>query len=216
MSYISLCRGMSCADEQASETILDRFVELGGNFFDTADVYSPSEEVIGRWLSKKPQAFRQSIIIATKFCQTNSVDHVNNEGASRKHIFDALNQSLTKLRTNYIDLYQIHIPDSRTPLRETMRALNDLVQQGKVHYIGYSNFMSWQIQKANDLAEHMNMEKFITVQHQYSLLCRNIEWDLVGFCRSERVGILVWSPLSGGWLSGRFNRSTQNPDKGTR
>jgi len=167
-------------------------------------------------LEKKPKEFRRSIIIATKFRNLVSPHGVNDKGASRKHIFDAVEASLKRLKTDYIDLYQIHAPDDETPLRETMRALNDLVRQGKVHYIGCSNFTSWQIQKANDIAEKENLEKFVTLQQQYSLLCRNVEWDTVDVCRNEGLGILPWSPLAGGWLSGKFNRSTEKPDEGSR
>jgi aryl-alcohol dehydrogenase-like predicted oxidoreductase len=189
---------------------------LGGNFIDTSDAYSTSENVIGNWLASKPKAFRKSIIIATKFRNIIPPYGVNDTGASRKHIFDAVEASLSRLQTNYIDLYQVHAPDEATPLRETMRALNDLVRQGKVHYIGCSNFTSWQIQKANDIAEKENLEKFVTLQQQYSLLCRNVEWDTVDVCRHEGLGILPWSPLAGGWLSGKYDRSMEKPDEGSR
>lgn len=207
---------MPCAEERASHEILDRFVELGGNFIDTADAYSTSENVIGNWLKSKPAGFRQSIIIATKFRSIMPPHGVNDMGASRKHIIDAVEASLARLQTDYIDLYQIHGPDERTPLRETMRALNDLVRQGKVHYIGCSNFTSWQIQKANDIAEREHLEKFVTLQQQYSLLCRNVEWDTVEVCRQEGLGILPWSPLAGGWLSGKYDRSTDKPEENSR
>lgn len=209
-------RGLPAADESTSCAILDRFIELGGNFIDTADAYSTSENVLGNWLSSKPEGFRQSVIIASKFRNTSPPYGVNDKGASRKHIFDAVEASLKRLQTNYIDLYQIHSPDEVTPLRETMRALNDLVRQGKVHYIGCSNFTSWQIQKANDIAEKENLEKFVTLQQQYSLLCRNVEWDTVDVCRNEGLGILPWSPLAGGWLSGKYDRSTEKPDEDSR
>ena len=211
-----LFRGLPCANERMSHAILDRFVELGGNFIDTANVYGTSEIVVGNWLAKKPESFRKSIIIATKFRNNMPPYGVNDFGASRKHIYDAVETSLKKLQTSYIDLYQIHAPDEKTSLRETMRALSDLVRQGKVHYIGCSNFTSWQIQKANDIAKEENLERFVTLQQQYSLLCRNVEWDTVDVCQHEGLGILPWSPLAGGWLSGKFDRSTQKPDEGSR
>lgn len=211
-----LLRGLPCANEQAAHAILDRFAELGGNFIDTANVYGTSEIVVGNWLASKSEGFRKSMIIATKFRNNMPPYGVNDFGASRKHIFDAVETSLKNLQTSYIDLYQIHAPDENTPLRETMRALNDLVRQGKVNYIGCSNFTSWQIQKANDIAQEENLEKFVTLQQQYSLLCRNVEWDTVEVCRHEGIGILPWSPLAGGWLSGKYDRSTEAPEDGSR
>jgi aryl-alcohol dehydrogenase-like predicted oxidoreductase len=179
-------------------------------------MYGTSENVIGTWLASKPEGFRKSIIIATKFRNMIAQHGVNAFGASRKHIYDAVEASLKKLQTSYIDLYQIHAPDDATSLRETMRAFNDLVRQGKVHYIGCSNFTSWQIQKANDIAEKENLEKFVTLQQQYSLVCRNVEWDTVDVCRNEGLGILPWSPLAGGWLAGKYDRSTDKPQEGSR
>lgn len=196
--------------------MLDRFVELGGNFIDTANVYTSSEDVIGNWLAKKPADFRKSIIIATKFGSQMHGTAVNGRGGSRKHIFDALEESLKKLQTTYVDLYQIHLPDRLTPLRETLHALNDLVRQGKIHYIGCSNFSSWQIQKAVDLSDREHLQRFVTLQQQYSLLCRNVEWDTTDVCHQEGLGILPWSPLAGGWLSGKYDRSMDKPEENSR
>ncbi|CAF0852002.1 unnamed protein product [Didymodactylos carnosus] len=208
--------GLPATDEKTSHAILDRFIELGGNFIDTANAYVESEDVIGTWLAKKPAEFRQSIIIATKFCGAIGNCGPNDRGASRKHIMDSVETSLKKLQTKYIDLYQIHMPDKTTTIRETLHALNDLIRQGKVHYIGCSNFNSWQIQKAADIANSEHLNGFITLQQQYSLLCRNLEWDQLDVCQNEGLGILPWSPLAGGWLSGKFNRSNQKPDADSR
>jgi len=206
--------GLPACDEKTSHAILDRSIELGINFLDTADAYGDSEKVIGNWLAKKDSNFRSQIVIATKFRSMMGPGQ-NDRGASRKHIFDAVDRSLKLLQTNYIDLYQIHLPDNNTSIRETLFALNDLIRLGKVHYIGCSNFNEWQIQKAADIAKEEHLQGFVTLQQQYSLLCRNLEWGIAAVCKNEGLGLLPWSPLAGGWLTGKYSRQEGKPDKST-
>ena len=202
---------MPTATEKVSHQILDDFVAAGGNFIDTANVYTNSEKVIGNWLAAKPnpKEFRRKLIIATKF-RSPMGDDVNSKGASRKHIADAVEQSLRDLQTDYIDLYQQHAYDKDTPMHETMYALNDLVRSGKVHYIGISNFAGWHIMKAVDIARHEHLIPYVTLQQQYSLLARSIEWDSLEVCVQEGLGVLPWSPLCGGLLSGKFTRESKD------
>lgn len=180
-------------------------LDVGINFFDTADVYGngEAEVILGKALGKK----RQNVILATKFRGRVSADP-NDVGASRHHILRACEASLKRLCTDYIDLYQIHGWDAMTPLEETMRALDDLVRWGKVRYIGFSNFSGWQAMKALAVSEKLMLEKFVSAQMQYSLLCRDIEREIVPFCVSEGLGILPWSPLAGGLLSGKYTRES--------
>ncbi|XP_019619639.1 PREDICTED: uncharacterized protein LOC109466368 [Branchiostoma belcheri] len=184
---------------------MDRFAELGGNFIDTADIYQygVSEEYVGSWLSMKE---REKFVIATKVCAPMDPTYKdpNQLGLSRHHIMDSIDKSLKRLQTDYVDLYQIHRWDDGTPIEETMRALNDLVRAGKVRYIGASNVTGWQLQKIVELGRTMGLNKWITLQAQYSLLCRYTEWELVEICRREGLGLLPWSPLKGGWLTGKF------------
>lgn len=200
--------------EQDSHRLMDRFVEAGGNFIDTADIYSVggSEKVVGSWLKTQQ---RSSIILATKTRYAMSSDP-NALGLSRKHIIDAVDASLQRLGTDYIDLYQVHCWDSKTPLEETLSTLNGLVQSGKVRYIGASNFNGWQLQKALEISRQMGWEPFRSLQPQYNLLCRSTEWELVDVCLNEGLALVAWSPLRGGWLSGKFNRSLSQAPAGSR
>jgi aryl-alcohol dehydrogenase-like predicted oxidoreductase len=202
------------SSEEVSVQILDRFVAAGGNFIDTADSYSlgGSEEVLGRWLEGKK---RDDVVIATKV-RFPMGRGPNDLGLSRKHILSSVEASLRRLRTDYIDLYQVHCWDHVTPLEEILSTLNTLVQSGKVRYIGASNFSGWQIQKALDLSRRMGWEPFTCLQPQYNLLCRSTEWELVPVCLNEGLGILPWSPLRGGWLSGKYRRGMTAPLSGTR
>jgi aryl-alcohol dehydrogenase-like predicted oxidoreductase len=195
-----------------SHAIMDKFVEAGGNFIDTADVYSRgvSEEIVGDWLSKQQ---REDLVIATKV-RFPMGDGVNEVGLSRKHILDGIDKSLKRLKTDYIDLYQVHCYDYDTPLEETMQTLNSLVQQGKVRYIGVSNFKGYQIQKANDIAKAHGWEPFTCLQPLYNLLDRFLEWELTEVCEYEGMGIIPWSPLRGGWLTGKYRRGEALPDDG--
>jgi aryl-alcohol dehydrogenase-like predicted oxidoreductase len=201
-------------NQRASHRILNGFVEAGGNFIDTADVYTQgaSEEIVGRWLKGKS---RDNFVIATKV-RFPMGDGPNDLGLSRKHILAGVENSLRRLNTDYLDLYQVHCWDPATPLEETLSALNSLVQSGKVRYIGASNFAPWQLQKALDLSRQMGWESFVSLQPLYNLLDRYIEWGLVPVCLNEGLGIIPWSPLRGGWLSGKYRRGMTAPPVGTR
>jgi aryl-alcohol dehydrogenase-like predicted oxidoreductase len=202
------------ASEEVSYQILDRFVEAGGNFIDTADVYTRgvSEDIVGRWLKDKR---RDDFVVATKV-RFAMGDGPNEVGLSRKHILDGVEASLRRLGTDYIDLYQVHGWDPGTPLEETLSTLNGLVQSGKVRYIGASNYAGWQLQKAIDISKHMGWEPFSSLQPLYNLLDRSAEWELLPVCRNEGVGVITWSPLRGGWLSGKYRRGMTAPPEGTR
>jgi aryl-alcohol dehydrogenase-like predicted oxidoreductase len=202
------------SSEEASHQILDRFVEQGGNFIDTADVYSRgiSEQVVGRWLAGRS---RDDLVLATKV-RFPMGEGPNDVGLSRKHILAGVEQSLRRLGTDYIDLYQVHCWDHKTPLEETLGTLDTLVHSGKVRYIGASNYAGWQLQKAIDLSRRMGWEPFTCLQPQYNLLCRSTEWELIPVCRNEGLGVIPWSPLRGGWLSGKYRRGMAAPPAGTR
>ncbi|XP_066274331.1 1-deoxyxylulose-5-phosphate synthase YajO-like isoform X1 [Branchiostoma lanceolatum] len=197
-------------DEAASNAILDRYVELGGNFIDTADVYAggKSEEIVGTWLAKQE---REKFVVATKVRATTGKG-INRVGLSRHHIMQSIDDSLRRLRTDYVDLYQIHNWDKAVPIKETLSALNDLVRAGKVRYLGASNVTGWQLQKIVDLSKSMGLNKWISLQANYNLLSRGIEWELTDVCREEGIGIIPWSPLKGGLLSGKFKREGDAPE----
>jgi aryl-alcohol dehydrogenase-like predicted oxidoreductase len=200
--------------EEESYCMLDRFVEAGGNFIDTADVYSQgvSEEILSRWLQGKR---RDDFVIATKV-RFPMGDGPNDRGLSRKHILAGVESSLRRLGTDYIDLYQVHGWDPGAPLEETLHALDGLVQSGKVRYLGASNFAGWQLQKAVDVSRHNGWEPFACLQPLYNLLDRSVEWELISVCLAEGLGVIPWSPLRGGWLSGKYRRGMQGPPEGTR
>lgn len=201
-------------EEGLSRQMLDAFVEAGGNFIDTADVYSRgiSEDIVGRWLQDQS---RDDLIIATKV-RFPMGEGPNDVGLSRKHILHGVENSLRRLQTDYIDLYQVHCWDEATPLEETLSTLNQLVVSGKVRYIGVSNYSGWQLQKALDLSRFNGWEPFVSLQALYNLLDRDLEHELLPVCEHEGLGILCWSPLRGGWLSGKFRRGMTTPPKGTR
>lgn len=202
------------ASEETSIQLLDRFVEAGGNFIDTADVYGhgTSEEIIGRWLQGQD---RDSLVIATKVRFRMGPD-TNDIGLSRKHIQAAVERSLQRLNSDYIDLYQVHMWDPNTPLEETLGTLDSLVQAGKVRYLGASNFAGWMLQKAIDTSRQQGWEPFVSLQPLYNLLDRTIEWELLRVCEHEQVGVIPWSPLRGGWLTGKYQRGMEAPPAGTR
>jgi aryl-alcohol dehydrogenase-like predicted oxidoreductase len=202
------------ASEDVSHQILDRFVDRGGTFIDIADVYGQgtSEEVVGRWLRGKS---RESLVIATKVRFPMGAGP-NDVGLGRKHIMAGIEGSLRRLGTDYVDLYQVHCWDDGAPLEETLSTLNALVGSGKVRYIGASNFAGWQLQKAIDLSRQMRWEPFVCLQPLYNLLDRQIEWDLVPVCLNEGAGIIPWSPLRGGWLTGKYRRGMAAPPDDTR
>lgn len=202
------------SSEEESRMILDRFVEAGGNFLDSADVYSKgtSEEIIGRWLKGRR---RDALVIATKV-RFSMGEGPNDTGLSRKHILSAVEGSLRRLGTDYIDLYQVHCWDDATPLDETLSTLDGLVRSGKVRYLGASNFAAWQLQKAVDLARFNGWQPFACLQPLYNLLDRWTEWEHLPMCQAEGIGVIPWSPLRGGWLSGRYKRGMQAPPEGSR
>ena len=191
-------------------------LEGGINFFDTADVYQEgqSEETLGRSFRNLGIA-RKDVVIATKAYMRVGPGR-NDMGASRGHILDAVEASLRRLQTDHIDLYQIHGNDPVTPIEETLRALDTLVNQGKVRYIGVSNWQAWKTAKAIELSEAKNLARFETVQAYYSLAGRDIEREIIPLLESEKAGLLVWSPLAGGLLSGRFSRDNQKPEDSRR
>jgi aryl-alcohol dehydrogenase-like predicted oxidoreductase len=200
--------------EEDSYRMLDCFVEAGGNFIDTADVYSQgvSEEILGRWLAGKR---RDDFVIATKVRFPMGAGP-NDVGLSRKHILSAVEDSLRRMNTAYIDLYQVHMWDPGTPLEETLSALDRLIRAGKVRYMGASNYAGYQLQKAIDVSRHNGWEAFVCLQPLYNMLDRSFEWELEPVCESEGVGVIPWSPLRGGWLSGKYHRGMSAPPADTR
>jgi aryl-alcohol dehydrogenase-like predicted oxidoreductase len=191
-------------------------IEAGINFFDTADVYSAgeSETTLGQSFRNLGIA-RHEVVIASKGYSRMGKGR-NDVGASRGHLMDALEASLRRLQTDHIDLYQIHATDVLTPLDETLRALDDMVRQGKVRYVGVSNWAAWRIATALGIANQKNYERFASVQAYYSLAGRDLERELVPLMQHEKLGLLVWSPLAGGLLSGRFSRDNQKPEGSRR
>jgi aryl-alcohol dehydrogenase-like predicted oxidoreductase len=211
-------------DEATSHVQLDVFLDAGGTLIDTADVYSHgvSEEIIGRWLGKQPAAIRGQVVLATKG-RFPMGQGGNDVGLSRRHLRDALDASLRRLGVDSIDLYQMHAFDPLTPLDETLRFLDDAVTAGKISYVGLSNYTGWQVQKIVDLAEFGGLARPVTLQPQYNLLVREVEWEIVPACESTGLGLLPWSPLGGGWLTGKYTKEErpagatrlgENPDRG--
>jgi aryl-alcohol dehydrogenase-like predicted oxidoreductase len=204
------------SDEACAQAQLDRFVDAGGTLVDTADVYSAgvSEEIVGRWLAARPAEVRDRVVIATKGRFPMGQDP-NGVGLSRKHLDRALDDSLRRLGVDCIDLYQVHAWDPLTPVEETLRFLDDAVRRGRIHYVGLSNFTGWQLQKAVDIADFRSLARPVTLQPQYSLLSREIEWEITPACEAEGLGLLPWSPLGGGWLTGKYLRD-ERPSGATR
>ena len=195
-------------DEEASRAILDRYLDAGGNFVDTADVYGggASEEILGRALGAR----RDGIVLATKFRMALG-DDPNQGGASRRHIREAVEASLRRLQTDWIDLYQVHCWDPLARLEDTVSTLDDLVREGKVRYVGASNYTGWQLAKALGIAALRGWEPFVSLQPQYSLACRETENELLPLCREEGLAVLPWSPLGGGLLTGKYRRGEEPP-----
>jgi aryl-alcohol dehydrogenase (NADP+) len=204
------------ADEAGSHHQLDRFIEAGGTFVDTADVYSggTSEEIIGRWFASRPADVTEPVVLATKG-RFPLDDFPNGAGLSTRHLTRALDASLHRLGLDAIDLYQVHAFDPWTPLDETLRTLDGFIRAGKIRYYGLSNFTGWQLTKAVHLARALNLAEPVTLQPQYSLLVREIEWEIVPAALDAGLGLLPWSPLGGGWLSGKYQRD-QRPTGATR
>jgi aryl-alcohol dehydrogenase-like predicted oxidoreductase len=206
-----LFKGISAVDQVGADELVKTAIDGGINFFDTSDNYTEgaSEKILGQSL-KNLNVARQQVVIATKVYSRVGPGR-NDVGASRGHIMDGVEASLRRLQTDHIDLYQIHGNDSVTPLEETLRALDTLVQQGKVRYIGCSNWQAWKIAKALGISEFKDLARFDTLQAYYSIAGRDLEREIVPLLESEKVGLLVWSPLAGGLLSGKFSRTNQKP-----
>ena len=193
-------------DEEPSRPFIQRALELGINFFDTADMYSlgVSEEVVGRAL--RDFARRDDVVIATKVFYPMS-DGLNDRGLSRKHLLSAVENSLRRLGTDYIDLYQIHRWDPQTPIEETLTTLDEIVRAGKVRYIGASSMMSWQFAKALFVSDRLGLQRFVSMQNHYNLVYREEEREMLPLCAEEGIGVVPWSPLARGFLAG--NRRTR-------
>jgi len=210
--------GYQC-DEQTSFGILDAAAESGVNFIDTADVYpipvsletaGKTEEIVGQWLRGK----REDFVLATK-CRMQMGPRPNDAGLSRKHVLAAIEASLRRLGTDYIDLYQVHSPDPETPIDETLGALDSIVQSGKARYIGCSNFGAWQLATALWTSDRLRLARFDSVQPRYNLLFREIENELLPLCAAQGVGVIVYNPLAGGFLTAK-HRSNEPPADNTR
>ena len=212
--------GMQC-DEATSFAIMDKAFESGIDFFDTADGYplgggperaGRTEEIIGRWM--KDRGVRDRIFLATK-CRAPLGPTANDGGLSRYNIQRAVERSLKRLQTDVIDLYQAHFFDPNTPIDETMRAYDDLVRAGKVRYLGCSNYPAWRLAEALHTSERLGLDAYQSVQPRYNLLYRDIETELLPLCREEGLGVIVYNPIAGGMLSGRY-RKGQDVDPGSR
>ncbi len=210
--------GLQC-DEPASRAILDRAAEGGITFLDTADVYplggtpetvGRTEEILGRWLRGR----RHEFIVATK-CSGATGSRSWDRGLSRKHVLDAIDASLKRLQTDYVDLYQAHHPDRETPIEETLRAFDDVVRAGKARYVGCSNYPAWQTARALGRSDVLGLARFDTVQPRYNLLFRQIERELLPLCQAEGLAVIPYNPLAGGFLSGKHRRDA-GPTAGTR
>ncbi|HVN82656.1 MAG TPA: aldo/keto reductase [Terriglobia bacterium] len=204
------------ADEAAAIAIMDVAAEHGVNFIDTADIYPvpPSlelagrtEEIVGKWLKGK----RDRYILATK-CGVRTGDKPNDAGLSRKHILEAVEASLRRLQTDYIDIYFGHQPDPETPIDETLRAMDDLVKSGKVRYLGCSNFTAWQVAKSLWTSDKLMLNRFDVLQPRYNLLYREIENEIIPLCREEGVGVVAFNPLAAGFLTGKYQKGAEPPD----
>jgi aryl-alcohol dehydrogenase (NADP+) len=197
-------------NEEQSRPFIQRALELGINFFDTADMYSlgASEEVVGRALRDFAQ--RDDVVIATKVYNPMS-DKPNDRGLSRKHIMSGIDASLRRLGTDYVDLYQIHRWDNETPIEETLEALHDVVKSGKARYIGASSMSAWQFAKALYLADRHGWTRFVSMQNHYNLVYREEEREMIPLCQAEGIGIIPWSPLARGFLTGSRKRGENAP-----
>ncbi|ATB42287.1 oxidoreductase [Cystobacter fuscus] len=199
--------------QSEADALVGRCLDTGINFFDTANVYSNglSEQILGKALGER----RKDVVLATKV-RGRMGPGANEVGLSRGHIMDSVHASLKRLGTDYIDLYQIHGFDAVTPIDETLRALDDLVRQGKVRYLGASNLAAWQLMKALGISEHRGLARFESLQAYYSIAGRDLERELVPLMKDQQVGLMVWSPLAGGFLSGKYRRGAQGPEGARR
>lgn len=213
-----LCLGTMTFDRETSPedsfTMLDMYKEKGGNFLDTANVYSQgaSEALLGRWL---PRQKRDDWVISSKV-RFPMGSGPNSAGLGRKHIISSVEASLKRLKSDYLDILFVHCWDPDTPLEETLESLNRLVEEGKVRYLGASNFSGSQLQKALDISRFRGWEPFSVLQAKYNLLSRSSEWELLPLCRREGLGFMAWGPLLGGWLSGRYHRGMEAPPASSR
>lgn len=210
--------GHQC-DERTSFAIMNKAADQGVRFIDTADAYpvpptpetaGRTEEIIGNWL----QGQRDRFVLATK-CRIRVGHEPTDEGLSRRHVLKAVEDSLRRLKTDYIDLYQAHLPDPDTPLEETLRAFDDLVRQGKVRYVGCSNYPAWQVALGLGISDRRGLARYDCVQPRYNLLYREIESELLPLCRDQGLGVIAYNPLAGGFLSGKY-RTLEAPPAGTR
>ncbi|MCF3639414.1 aldo/keto reductase [Rhizobium sp. TRM95111] len=203
-------------DQQAADAIVARALGAGINFIDTADVYSfgQSERILGQAL-KNLGVKRKDVVIATKFLGQTG-EGPNDRGASRGHIMDSVEASLERLQTDHIDLYQIHGTDMVTPIEETLRALDDLVSRGLVRYVGLSNWQAWRVAKALGISERRGYARFETIQAYYSIAGRDLEREIVPLMNEEKLGLMVWSPLAGGLLSGKYGPGAPGNGEGRR
>lgn len=200
--------------EEESHSMLDQFTAEDGNFIDTADVYSQgnSEKIIGKWLSRQD---RESLVIATKG-RFRTGPHANSVGLSRKHLMHSVSESLNRLGTDYIDLFQLHAWDPLTPMEETLSTLNSLIEDGKIRYMGVSNFRAWQFEKALQMCRLRGWHEPVSIQPQYSLVVRATEFETLPMASSEGIAVLPWSPIAGGILSGKYVDGISKAPKGTR
>lgn len=193
------------SDEASSHRMIEAYLDAGGRFIDTADVYSRgrSEEIIGSWLASSDRA--DSVVIATK-ARFSMGDHPADSGAGRAHLVRAVDASLGRLGVASIDLYQMHAWDPATPIEETLETLNGFVEAGKVRHIGVSNYLAWQLERAALVTDWEDWAPIVSLQPQYNLLAREVEWELIPLCIDREIGTLPWSPLGGGWLTGKYSR----------
>ena len=191
------------SDEETSHRMLDTYYERGGRFIDTADVYSQgvSEEIIGRWLAGSR---RDDVVVATK-ARFAMGDTPEDRGAGRAYLTRALDASLKRLGVDVIDLYQMHAWDPGTPIEETLQTLDGFVKEGKVRNIGVSNYTGWQLERSIQISSHNGWTPIVSMQPQYNLLARELEWELLPVCLENGIGVLPWSPLGGGWLTGKYS-----------
>ncbi len=200
-----LCLGAMTFGKEVNESdsikMVHKFLDEGGNFIDTADVYvgGESERIVGKAIKER----RSEVVLATKV-RMRVGPHPNDFGYSRRRIMEGVEQSLKRLNTDYIDLYQLHVWDNITPIEETIRTLDDLVSSGKVRYIGCSNFLAWQMMKALSYSDYHNLVRFISVQPQYSLINREMDREVLPLCKEENVGVIPWAPIGGGFLTGKY------------
>jgi aryl-alcohol dehydrogenase-like predicted oxidoreductase len=204
-------------DQQAADRIAARAFDGGVNFVDTADMYSEgrSEEITGKAMKNSGRA-RTDIVLATKVFNPIGNKGPNDRGASRGHVMDAVKASLKRLGTDYIDLYQIHGIDTVTPMEEIIRAFDDLMRQGHIRYFGVSNWPAWMTMKALGVADRLNVQRLCSLQSYYTIASRDLERDIAPMLLSEKVGLMVWSPLAGGLLSGKFDREGSGPQGARR